>query len=214
MNHPDSQADDLQAVVDMLRANRPEATALELDAVKQRVRARMAPGRRARSANLMKSRLAILSMLVTGILASTTGVGLAIDGLSGSDASVAQYGPTPTPTTSTTPTPTPSTSETPTPTPTTPGGGNNQPPGGVLGEGEHHNPGGGNNENNGGGGPNGGGNNNNNPLQPSRQVETGAAGSGQLPFTGFLAIPVLIGGIVLLSTGLVLRRRAARDDQS
>jgi hypothetical protein len=206
MSHlDDSHADDLQPVVDMLRANRPEATALELDSVKQRVRARVALGRRARSANLMKSRLAILGMLVTGMLASTTGVGLAIDGLSGNDASIAQYG-------SVTPTPTPSTATTPTPTPTTPGG-NNKPPGGVLGEGQHHHPnGGGNNTNNGGGTH--GGNGNNSPLQPGRQVETGAAGSGQLPFTGFLAIPVLIGGIVLLSAGLVLRRRAARDDQS
>src|SRR5206468_3801878 len=75
MNHPDDlHPDDLQSVVDQLRAHRPEATALELDAVKQRVRSRVArrpAGRRARSASLMKSRLAILSMLVTGILLST-----------------------------------------------------------------------------------------------------------------------------------------------
>jgi hypothetical protein len=175
----DSHADDVQPVVDMLRAHRPEATPLELDAVKRRVRARAASGRRARSADLMKSRLAILSMLVVGMLASTTGVGLAIDGLGGNDASVAQY-------------------STPTPTPTgTPGGG-------VLGEQHHHHKG------KPGGGTTGG--NNTSPLQPGRQVEAGSSG-GQLPFTGYLAIPVLIGGIVLLSTGLVLRRRAA-DDKS
>ena len=172
----DSHADDLQPVVDMLRANRPEATALELDAVKRRVRSRAGTGRRARSANLMKSRLAILSMLVVGMLASTTGVGLAIDGLGGNDASVAQYG-----------------------------GSGGKPNGGVLGEGEHHNANGGGTQNNGGGG--------NSPLQPARQVEAGATGGGTLPFTGYLAIPVLIGGVVLLSTGLVLRRRAA-DDKS
>src|SRR5919199_2017543 len=91
-HHDDSHADDLQPVVDMLRAARPEATALELDTVKRRVRARAATGRRARSATFMKSRLAIISMLVAGMLASTTGVGLAIDGLGGNDASVAQYG--------------------------------------------------------------------------------------------------------------------------
>src|ERR687886_1122055 len=91
-HHDDSHADDLQPVVDMLRARRPEATALELDTVKQRVRARTATGRRARSATFMKSRLAIIGMLVVGMLASTTGVGLAIDGLGGKDASVAQYG--------------------------------------------------------------------------------------------------------------------------
>lgn len=177
----DSHADDLQPVIDMLRANRPEATALELDAVKQRVRARTANGRRARSANLMKSRLAILSMLVVGMLASTTGVGLAIDGLGGRDASVAQYGDND----------------------------NGGPKGGVLGESRHHDKpaNGTKNDNGGGGSPSGG-----NTLQPARQVETGATGGGQLPFTGYLAIPVLIGGVALLSAGLILRRRSARDD--
>jgi hypothetical protein len=176
-HHDDSHADDLQPVVDMLRANRPEATALELDMVKQRVRAHAATGRRARSATFMKSRLAIIGMLVAGMLASTTGVGLAIDGLGGRDASVAQYGDH--------------------------NGG--KPNGGVLGE----------NENNGPGGTNNGGGNTTTPtttLQPSRQVEAGASG-GQLPFTGYLAIPVLVGGVALLGTGLVLRRRAA-DDRS
>ena len=38
MNQHDYLHDDLQPVIDRLRANRPEATALELDAVKQRVR--------------------------------------------------------------------------------------------------------------------------------------------------------------------------------
>jgi hypothetical protein len=47
-------------------------------------------------------------------------------------------------------------------------------------------------------------------VQPARQVETGANG-GQLPFTGFAAIPVLVGGIALLGGGLVLRRRSADD---
>jgi hypothetical protein len=176
-HYDDSHADDLQPVVDMLRANRPEATALELDTVKRRVRARAATGRRARSATFMKSRLAIIGMLVAGMLASTTGVGLAIDGLGGRDASVAQYGQN--------------------------NGG--KPNGGVLGE----------NENNGGGSNNGGGNNTTTPnttttLQPSRQVEAGASG-GTLPFTGYLAIPVLVGGVALLGTGLILRRRAADD---
>ena len=181
MNHyDDSHADDLQPVVDMLRAHRPEASALELDTVKQRVRARAATGRRARSATFMKSRLAIIGMLVAGMLASTTGVGLAIDGLGGKDASVAQYGQN----------------------------NNGKPNGGVLGEGEQNNGGSGN-------APGGGTNTDtstNAPttLQPTRQVEAGASG-GQLPFTGYLAIPVLIGGVVLLSAGLILRRRAADD---
>jgi hypothetical protein len=48
-------------------------------------------------------------------------------------------------------------------------------------------------------------------AQPARQVE---AGSGnELPFTGFAALPVLLGGVVLLGGGLVLRART-RGDQS
>src|SRR5215212_10128608 len=92
-NHDDLQPD-LQPVIDMLEAHRPEATALELDAVKQRVRTRVSrpAGRRTRRAQLMKSRLVILTMLVLGMCFSTAGAGLAITGLSGSDnASVAQY---------------------------------------------------------------------------------------------------------------------------
>ena len=50
-------------------------------------------------------------------------------------------------------------------------------------------------------------------VQPARQVEAGAtAGStGNLPFTGFAAVPILLGGIVLLSVGLVLRRRTGDE---
>ena len=102
----------------------------------------------------MKSRLAILSMLVAGMLLSTTGAGLAVTSLGSNDASVAQYG------------------------------GDN---GDVLGASDQGT-----------------------EVQPARQVETGA-GSGQLPFTGFLAIPVLLGGVALLSTGIVLRRRTASE---
>lgn len=53
-------------------------------------------------------------------------------------------------------------------------------------------------EDNGGGGD----------VQPARQVEAGADTDSTLPFTGFAAIPVLIGGIALLSAGLALRRRS------
>ena len=47
-------------------------------------------------------------------------------------------------------------------------------------------------------------------TQPARQVEAGANNSS-LPFTGFAAIPVLLGGIALLSAGLVLRRRTGDE---
>jgi hypothetical protein len=171
-DHDDLQADELQSVVDQLRAHRPEATALELDAVKRRVRARVGTrpaGRRARSAAFMKSRLAILSMLVAGMLLSTTGAGLAVDGFtSGNDAASAQY--------------------------------NKDDRGDVLGQDDANQPDQGNVA----------GQGNSADVQPTRQVESGA-GSQSLPFTGFLAIPVLLGGLALLSVGLVLRRRAADD---
>lgn len=123
----------------------------------------------------MKSRLVVLTMLVLGMLLSTTGAGLAVSGLSGDNASISQYSrPTP-----------------------PPGGG-----GGVLGE-EDTGSGRAPAANNGGGG---GGNN----VQPSRQVEAGA-NNNTLPFTGFAAIPILLGGIALLSAGLVLRRRAGDE---
>jgi hypothetical protein len=141
-------------VISLLRENRPEATELELDEIKQRVRRRAAqPARRKQD---MKSRLAILLMLVAGMLFSATGAGLAVQGLTGHDASVQQY--------------------------------DHKPPGDVLGE----------------------ENQSSDDVQQPRQVETGG-NSGELPFTGFLALPVLLGGVALLSTGLVLRRRT-RDD--
>jgi len=54
--------------------------------------------------------------------------------------------------------------------------------------------------------PSGGG-----AVQPSRQVEAGANTGSSLPFTGFAAVPILVGGIALLSAGLVLRRRTGAE---
>jgi hypothetical protein len=188
-----SNHDDLQPIIDQLRANRPEATALELDAIKQRVRTRASQParRRTRRAQLMKSRVVILTMLVFGMLLSTAGAGLAVTGLSGNpSASSAQYPGTPTPTPSTT-------------------------GGGVLGE-QDEGPGDVSPAENSGGG--GGGTSpaesagGANGTQPSRQVEAGAGKSGSsLPFTGFAAIPILFGGLVLLGGGLVLRSRAGHQ---
>lgn len=161
--------DDLQRVAARLQAGRPELTALELDEISQRVRARAAAQRRPRSA-FMKSRLTILAMLVAGMLLCTTGAGLAVSGLSSKgNASSAAYP-------------------------------NEQPGGDVLGE----------NESGGGGG---GGQPTGTPAtQPARQVEAGTNGS-TLPFTGFAALPVLLGGVALLGGGIVLRART-RGDQS
>lgn len=74
----------------LLREERPQASELELDEIKRRVRQRVA-----RKGQPMRSRLAILAMLVTGMLLSGTGAGLAVQGFdqSGDDASQAQYPP-------------------------------------------------------------------------------------------------------------------------
>jgi len=64
--------------------------------------------------------------------------------------------------------------------------------------------------NNGGGDTNPGGGEGE-TTQPARQVEAGANTNESLPFTGFAAIPVLLGGIALLSVGLVLRRRTGDE---
>src|SRR3954447_25751262 len=198
-----SNHDDLQTVIDQLRAHRPKATALELDAIKQRVRTRAGEParRRTRRAELMKSRLVILTMLVLGMLLSTAGAGLAVSGLTGNDsASVGQYA-------------------SPAPTPHGGGGGGTPSGGGsgVLGE---QNSGGGQTvlpSGSGGTSPSGGnaggsGVAGETSVQPARQVEAGSDTGSSLPFTGFAAVPILFGGIVLLSGGLLLRRRAGAQD--
>jgi hypothetical protein len=158
-------------VIRLLREGRPEATAVELDNIKQRVRRQAAePSRRNQS---MKSRLAILAMVAFGMLFSTAGAGLAVSGITSNshNASIAQYG---------------------TATPTSEGGvlpaeeTNNAPdttPAGGVSPAE--------------------------ATQPTRQVA--ATTTSQLPFTGFAAIPVMLGGIALLTGGLVLRRRTRAE---
>ena len=47
-------------------------------------------------------------------------------------------------------------------------------------------------------------------VQPAAQESSGD-GDDKLPPTGFAAIPVLIGGLGLLCSGYVLRRRSARE---
>jgi hypothetical protein len=200
-------------VIRLLKDERPQATELELDEIKQRVRRRAADPSR-RSSQSMKSRIAILGLLVSGMLFSTAGAGLAISGggsaQSGTNAAISQYAtpastPTPTPTPVCTPTPPPDngkvgpsdtcdeggvlpaeadnapTTETAKPAPATDTGS------GVLPAEET-----------------------NAATQPTRQ-EAAAAQTSQLPFTGFAAIPVLLGGLALLTGGLVLRRRTRSE---
>jgi len=192
-------------VAELLRAHRPEATAPELDDVKRRVQARASRGRRRTGrGTLMKSRFAMMAMLVVGLLMSGTGAGLAVSGISDSgSAGIAQYGTVP-----------PPRAEEPDagdvlPTTTTGGPVECDANGdgvispaealaegcaGVAGEIDEGGPVPAPTED---------------TSQPARQLESGADDS--LPFTGFAAIPILLGGVALVVAGLVLRRRSALD---
>ena len=128
----------------------------------------------------MRSRLAIIAMLVFGGLLSTGGGALAVSGFTSQqdNAAAGQYGP--------------STAD--------------KGDQGVLGEDESGGPAAETEDNPGGGGDN--------AVQPARQVEAGVQATGgeeQLPFTGFAAIPILLGGVALLATGLALRRRSTTE---
>jgi hypothetical protein len=169
---------ELGPVIARLEIEKPTASELELGLIRQRVRDRVAPSaRRSRRTEFMRSRLAIIAMLVFGGLLSTSGGALAVSGFTSQQGNAAQgqYGGVQ--------------------------GEEDQGDQGVLGEEES------------GGGPATTENSGGGPTQPARQVEAGAQGSGgeELPFTGFAAIPILLGGVGLLTAGLVLRRRTGDD---
>jgi hypothetical protein len=83
---------DFDDIARRLQEERPQLSQLELDQVKQRVRRRTdrMPGK----GQSMRSRIAILLMLVAGLLVSTTGAGLAVQGATGNgNAAQNQYPP-------------------------------------------------------------------------------------------------------------------------
>ncbi len=166
-------------IAERLRTGRPQATALELDRVKVQVRNRVVRAS-TNKGSFMKSRLAITSMLVVGLLMSMGGAGLAISGGSGSgSASVAQYQPK-----------------------TVSGGGVL----GVVNSGNKHN----NNEctetSNGTSGTEGT-SNSGSECAPATVRQVAATSSGSLPFTGYAGGAALILGLGLLLGGVLLRRQ-------
>lgn len=88
----DELGSELQPIADRLRAERPTLSAMELDGVKQRARAASTRPTTTKR-GFMRSRLAILLMLVLGLTFSTTGAGLAISGFAdgGGQAAATQY---------------------------------------------------------------------------------------------------------------------------
>jgi hypothetical protein len=197
---------ELEAIENALRAERHQASPLELDAIKLQAIRQAERSRPSLTAStkgtFMKSRLALTLLLVAGFMLSTTGATLAISGSSGNgSAASSQYV-----------------------SPGTEGehnGGNNHPEHGVKGAQENSGKctEGGNSGGNGGGGNNGAnGNGCNEPaatntLEPAPEVEVAPATAEQqavvssgssLPFTGFVAIPLLVIGLGLIVGGAVL----------
>lgn len=169
---------ELQDVEAALRANRHQASPLELDRIKlQAIRQaeRTRPSLIARQkGTFMKSRLALTLLLVAGFMFSTTGATLAISGSSGSgSAATNQYV-----------------------APHNEGGNHHH---GVKGESSK-----------------GGENNTLEPAPAEVEVEPAPAAEQQavvsngssLPFTGFVAIPLLVIGVGMILVGAVLRLKS------
>jgi hypothetical protein len=164
LNHNDLTPE-LKALAQRLRDDRPEATGLELDRIKQRAISRASAGSGAwapKKGLFMKPRLAVAFILATGLLTSGTGATLAVISESGSAAQV-QY---------------PDLKPKDTIKPN------------VLGSDEPAS--------------------NGSSVQEENQVAS--SGGGELPFTGFLAIPLLIVGVLCLVAGGMMRSRTSRDD--
>jgi hypothetical protein len=140
----------------------------------------------------MKSRLALVSVLALGVFMSGTGATLALSGTSGSgSASSAQYPPE---------------HEHEEHLCESGGGSGSGGNGGESGSGS-----GCNHESEHCGPTSSGGNGEACETQEVRQVETS---SGSLPFTGFMAIPVLIIGLGLLGGGVAMRLRMRSGDHT
>ena len=193
----DTPLDGLEGIEDVMRELRPSLPEdrVELLAARARNAARRGPSRsRSRKDSFVRSRLAITLMLVFGFALSGTGAGLAVSGIAGDGvASDAQYGTDAPPPTLAPPVTPPA----PVPTPDSgvageevevPAQPEQQPDNDVAAE-QEESPDAPADE-----------------VQVNRQLGADAEEGGELPFTGFAAIPVLILGVFLLASGLVLRR--------
>jgi hypothetical protein len=187
---------ELQEIEDTLRAERHQATGLELDAIKlQAIRQAERPRTSliTKKGTFMKSRLALTMVLVAGFMFSTTGATLAISGSSGSgSASESQYV-----------------------SPTNEEGGNHGVKGVEEKGGDKGNKGNktliGPSSNNNNGPSNGAGPVSVEPAPTAVEQQTVVNNGSSLPFTGFVAIPLLIIGLALIVGGGVMRLKSRKD---
>jgi hypothetical protein len=202
---------ELHDIEETLRANRPETSPLELDRIKLQAIRQASQGRTSFLARqkgaFMKSRLAMMLVIAAGFMLSTTGAGLAISGSSSSgSAAGSQY----------------------TPAGVEEHGGHQNEGQGVKGAATHggnkcSDNGSGSNGAGGNSGANGNGNcNNTQPAEaetapaevevapvPAEQQAVVSNGSS-LPFTGFVAIPLLIIGVLMVVGGAMLRLKSRK----
>jgi hypothetical protein len=190
---------ELHDIEDTLRANRHEASPLELDRIKLQAIRQAAQGRPSFVARqkgaFMKSRLAMMLVIAAGFMLSTTGAGLAISGSSSSgSAAESQY----------------------TPAGVEEQGGHHSENQGVKGAAtKGGNDCSGNGSNAGGGNSGANGSNCNEPAEvevapvPAEQQAVVSSGSS-LPFTGFVAIPLLIIGVLMVVGGAMLRLKSRK----
>jgi hypothetical protein len=198
---------ELHGIEETLRANRPETSPLELDRIKLQAIRQARQGRPSFLARqkgaFMKSRLAMMLVIAAGFMLSTTGAGLAISGSSSSgSAAESQY----------------------TPAGVEEHGGHHSENQGVKGaatKGGNECSGNGTGSNGGNSGANG--SNCNQPVEtepapaevevapvPAEQQAVVSNGSS-LPFTGFVAIPLLIIGVLMVVGGAMLRLKSRKQ---
>jgi hypothetical protein len=184
-NHDWGQFD---STVRRLREDLAEPTDVELDRALMTARKRADRSRsRSQHGGFMRSKIAIVGVLVAGLVTSGAGTTLAFQGGSGQgSASTAQYAPV--------------SGEGETPgAPSTPGAQTEN-----LGVNNHGN-------NNSHGAPGGSGHGTAPEAQAVRQVAATEDQGGKLPFTGLAAAPIIAIGLALLLAGAVLQRRTSRD---